>query len=247
MSETVLVEVSNIKASYAGRDVLHGLDLSVCKGESFGIIGLNGAGKTTLIKIILGLKDQDSGQVFISGMHRLNSKARSVISYLPERFEPPWFLKGEEFVDFSASLYGRKVDRADIHALAVKLALDPEALKRRVQTYSKGMRQKLGLIATILTGCPVLLLDEPMSGLDPLARSMVRDVLTGLKKQGKTIILSSHILSDMDEICDRISVIHNGMIEYQGAPEFFKQKMGEPSLERAFLSVVNPHNYESVI
>ena len=232
------IEIVDLKASYSSKEVLHGLNLSIPQGETYGIIGLNGAGKTTLIKIVLGLKDQDFGNVSISGLDRLDPKTRSVISYLPERFDPPWFLKGDEFIRFSASLYSRKVNAEEMRSLAIELSLDPEALKRRVQTYSKGMRQKLGLIATILTDCPVLLLDEPMSGLDPLARSRVRKVLLDLKKKGKTIILSSHILSDMDEICDQVAVIHDGMIEYQGNPEGFKTKMNEASLEHAFLKIV---------
>lgn len=239
MTISSAIEITDLKASYAGKEVLHGLDLFIPHGETYGIIGLNGAGKTTLIKIILGLKNQDFGDVSISGLGRLDPQTRSVISYLPERFDPPWFLKGDEFIQFSASLYGRKVAHEHMRSLAVELALDPDALKRRVQTYSKGMRQKLGLIATILTDCPVLLLDEPMSGLDPLARSKVRKTLIDLKAKGKTVILSSHILSDMDEICDQVAVIHDGIVEYQGTPDGFKQKMGEANLEHAFLKIVS--------
>ncbi len=242
MTSSKALEVKNLKAAYAGKEVLHGLDLDVTGGETYGLIGLNGAGKTTMIKIILGLKNETQGDVKFFGLDRSSRDVKAQISYLPERFDPPWFLKGEEFIRFSAELYGRKVHHDVIEDFAVQLALDPAAMKRRVQTYSKGMRQKLGLIATILTGCSLLILDEPMSGLDPLARALVKNVLLKVKSEGRTVILSSHILADMDEICDRISVIHDGIIHYGGTPAGFREKMGEASLEKAFLHVVQPQN-----
>ncbi len=238
MMSVAVVDIKNLKASYADKEVLHGVDVTVREGETFGVIGLNGAGKTTMIKILLGLKDPLGGEIALFGKDRAASDVKAQISYLPERFDPPWFLKGAEFIRFSAALYGRKVTDAEMEDFAVSLALDPAALKRKVQTYSKGMRQKLGLIATILTGCSILILDEPMSGLDPLARALVKDVLLKVKKQGRTVILSSHILADMDEICDRITVIHDGLVHFEGVPAALREKTGEPSLEKAFLRIV---------
>lgn len=238
MDNTVLT-VDGLKAAYASKQVLHGLNIDVRQAETYGLIGLNGAGKTTLIKILLGLKDETSGDIAIFGQGRTDKSVKSEISYLPERFDPPWFLTGGEFIKFSAELYGRQVNVDVMKEYAASLALDPAVLSRKVQTYSKGMRQKLGLIATILTGCSILILDEPMSGLDPLARALVKNILLKVKNEGKTIILSSHILADMDEICDRISVIHNGIIHFAGTPAGFKEEMGEASLEQAFLHVVS--------
>jgi len=241
MDNANILTVNDLKADYTGRQVLHGVGLEINKAETYGLIGLNGAGKTTLIKIILGLKDELSGDIKILGLARSDKLVKSEISYLPERFDPPWFLTGGEFIDFSAELYGRKVDKTTVEDFAIRLALDPAVMKRKVQTYSKGMRQKLGLIATILTGCSLLILDEPMSGLDPLARALVKSVLAKVKEEGRTVILSSHILADMDEICDRISVIHDGIIHYSGTPAGFREKMNETNLERAFLQVVQPN------
>lgn len=116
--------------------------------------------------------------------------------------------------------------------------MDTEALKRRVQTYSKGMRQKLGLLATILTGCDLLILDEPMSGLDPVARALVKNLLLETKAKGCTIFLSSHILADMDEICDRVAVMNECSVRFVGTPKEFKVRSGDQSLERAFLHFV---------
>jgi ABC-2 type transport system ATP-binding protein len=214
------------------------MSFSVQAGDMFGVIGLNGAGKTTTIKTVLNLKDPISGTIQVLGKERDAKDVKEQVAYLPERFDPPWFLKGSEFIDFSARLYKRSVSRDVIIDYCQKLSLDPAFIDKKVQTYSKGMRQKLGLIATVLTGCSVLILDEPMSGLDPLARALVKDMLMALKSEGRTIILSSHILSDMDEMCDRIAIIHNGALNYLGTPSDFKALKKEQSLERAFLHVV---------
>ncbi|HEY8190163.1 MAG TPA: ABC transporter ATP-binding protein [Micavibrio sp.] len=214
---------------------MHGLTLAVPEGETFGLMGLNGAGKTTLIKSILGLRDVESGQIHVFGQERMTPESRRKYAYLPERFEPPWFLKGIEFIRFSMKLYKAEFHDGLVRDVARRLGLDPSALDRRVQTYSKGMRQKLGLMGTVLTGCGLLILDEPMSGLDPRARAAVKDMLLETKAQGKTIFLSSHILADMDEICNRVGVLHEGRLLYAGSPSGLKDNSGTDNLERAFL------------
>ncbi|HPQ50370.1 MAG TPA: ATP-binding cassette domain-containing protein, partial [Alphaproteobacteria bacterium] len=145
---------------------------------------------------------------------------------------------GGEFIDFAVSLYGRHADLDEKLRFCEALALDPDVLKQRVQTYSKGMRQKLGLIATVLTGCKILILDEPMSGLDPLARALVKGLLMNVRKEGRVILLSSHILSDMDEICDFVSVIHQGNCLFSGSPDEMKISSYEDTLEKAFLKII---------
>jgi ABC-2 type transport system ATP-binding protein len=226
--------------------VLHDVSFDVKASETFGLIGVNGAGKTTLIKTAMGLKTPLKGSVHFFGSHHDDEKVKSFFSYLPERFDPPWFLKGGEFIDFSASLYGRRYDGATLEKYCARLALDPAVLSRRVQTYSKGMRQKLGLIATVLSGSPLLILDEPMSGLDPLARALVKDLLMDVKAEGRTVILSSHILADMDEICDRVCVIHDGRQRFLGTPVELKTQMNEQSLERAFMAIIKTTSYAAL-
>lgn len=232
------LEVVNLCANYGAKQVLEGVNFAVEKGQTYGLIGLNGVGKTTLIKIALGLKVAQSGEVKVFGRSSSDSDVRYDVSYLPERFDPPWFLKGGEFVQFAASLYGRKVPLSNIEEACEKLALDPKVLKNKVQTYSKGMRQKLGLIATALTGSQVLILDEPMSGLDPLARSLVKNLLRSVKAEGRTVILSSHILADMDEICDSVTVIDSAKVQFSGTPEEMKAKTDERYLEKSFLKII---------
>ncbi len=233
------LEISSLSAGYGKRVVLDNVSMTVPAGQTYGLIGLNGVGKTTMIKTVLSLKSEMSGSIKVFGAERASREAKNKLAYLPERFDPPWFLKGGEFITFSASLYKRKVTAEAMHEACVKLALDPAVLGSKVQTYSKGMRQKLGLIATVLTGTDLLILDEPMSGLDPQARALVRNLLKSVKAQGRTIVMSSHILSDMDELCDTVSVTHGGKIPFTGTPAELRQQMGgTQSLETAFLNLI---------
>lgn len=238
MSSSFL-DIVDVAAGYGGANVISNITLDVKAGETYGLIGLNGAGKTTLLKTILGLKDQSAGTITVANHVAGGTEAKKQLAFLPERFDPPWFLNAYEFIDFTLSLYGRKVSRAEIDALAVKLGLKLSFLPKRASTYSKGMRQKLGLMTTFMTGCPLLILDEPMSGLDPLARAQVKDIIIEARAQGRTTFLSSHILSDMEELCDRVAVLHGGKIMFIGKPSDLIASSGQPQLERAFLSLIN--------
>lgn len=248
MAQAILA-LDNVSVGYSKVPAVTDITWTVQPGETCGLIGLNGAGKTTLIKAILGLRQNQAGNLSVFGSKERDAAVKARIAYLPEKFEPPWFLTGLEFIVFTLKLYKRALDMAEVENVAKKVALDPAVLKRRVQTYSKGMRQKLGLIATIVSGCDLLILDEPMSGLDPQARRLAKDTLLAFKGQ-KTILLSSHILSDMDEICDRIVVVHRGRMLFQGTPTDLKRQSGHELLEKAFISVIdhddqNGHNTAS--
>ncbi len=232
------IAVKNVSADYGQGPVIENINFDVKRGETFGLMGLNGAGKTTLIKIMLGLLEASAGEVEIFGSKTLDPKAKEKIAYLPEKFEPPAFLSGLEFVKFSLALYGRPFDANAVMEAADRVSLSRAAVKRRVNTYSKGMRQKTGLMGTWLTDCPLLILDEPMSGLDPRARVLVKDEIIACRNRGMTIFLSSHILSDMDEICDRVAVMHDGEIRFTGTPAELREKTGQEYLERAFLKSI---------
>ncbi|MCB1782996.1 MAG: ABC transporter ATP-binding protein [Alphaproteobacteria bacterium] len=237
MSEQSLL-IDNVSVAYAGKTAIDGISLDIRKGEVFGLMGLNGAGKTTLIKVLLGLRNADAGQVSIYGSPRTSKESKEKLAFLPEKFEPPWFLSGMEFLRFSLKLYRQSFHEDNVIEAARALALDTDALGRRVHTYSKGMRQKLGLLGTMLTDCPLFILDEPMSGLDPLARSLVKKMIASMRNENRTIFLSSHILADMDEICDRVAVLHNSKIRYVGAPAELKKMTGSQKLESAFLEFI---------
>lgn len=242
---TLLLDVKSVSAGYDGKNVIQDISLQVSAGQTYGLIGLNGAGKTTLLKTILDLKKQNSGTIFINGHDAGTSEAKKTIAFLPERFDPAWFLNAYEFINFTLSLYGRKVTREAIDIMADKVGLSKAFLPKKAQAYSKGMRQKLGLITTFMTGCPLLILDEPMSGLDPLARTQIKSIMLEAKEQGRTIFLSSHILSDMEEMCDQVSVLDRGNICFQGSPQELLGSTNQPHLERAFLSLIGENRAQA--
>lgn len=230
--------IDAIRKSYGSHAVLEDISFQLKPGEIFGLIGLNGIGKTTLIKIMLDLAQADAGQARMFGEPCTTVKAREKISYLPEKFSPSRYLKGMEHLKLALSYYGKKLDEGKARQMAVDLDLDPNALTRKVGGYSKGMGQKLGLIGAFMVDQPFMILDEPMSGLDPRARIKLKDVMLRAKAEGKTLFFSSHILSDIDEICDRIGIIHDKKLVYLGTASEFKPTFKETSLERAFLKAI---------
>lgn len=230
--------VNNVTKSFGRHPVLDQVSLSLRPGEIFGLIGLNGVGKTTLVKIILDLLKPDSGELTLFDVPVERVASRKHISYLPEKFQPSSYLTGLEYLKLTLSYYGFTLDLARARKLAAALDLDPDALSRRVSSYSKGMGQKLGLVGAMLIDQPMLILDEPMSGLDPRARIRLKQQLLQQKAAGKTIFFSSHILADMDEICDRIAVLHDATIPFTGTPQAFKEQYAETALEPAFLKAI---------
>lgn len=226
------------KKESAEKLVLDQVSFEVKSQEIFGFIGLNGVGKTTLIKIILDLLDQDNGEVEIFGISRLLPESRKKICYLPEKFQPSPHLKGEEFLNFVLGFYNKKYDAEKARQICSNLDLNFEVLKQKIAKYSKGMTQKLGLLAVFLSEADLVILDEPMSGLDPKARIALKKELIAYKNSGKTIFFSSHILSDMDEICDSIATLHNAKITYTGTPQNFKNKHQQDNLDKAFLKEI---------
>lgn len=237
-TDEVSLALSGVSVTYAEKPVIKDINLELYSGEIFGLMGLNGAGKTTMIKSILGLRNQDEGEILIYGKDKSDPHSKSRLSFLPEKFEPPWFLTGMEFMEFCFQLYKQPFNKDEVIAAAESLALDTAALKRRMHTYSKGMRQKLGLMGTLLMDCSLFILDEPMSGLDPRARALVKKMINEVKHKERTVFLSSHILADMDEICDRVAVLHNNRIMFIGKPAELKSMTGADNLEQAYLEYI---------
>jgi ABC-2 type transport system ATP-binding protein len=238
MTQQSPLVIDAVSKAYGTHKALQQASLSLQQGEIFGLIGLNGAGKTTMIKTILNLIYADEGRIEIFGHPSFDVEARRQLSYLPEKFQPSRYLRGIEYLDLSLSYYGKGVDREQARKTCAALDLNPDVLDQRVGSYSKGMGQKLGLAAALMIAAPLYILDEPMSGLDPRARIALKDELLKAKKAGSTVFFSSHILSDIDEICDRIGVIHQGEILYVGTPKDFKAIHAEQHLERAFLNAI---------
>ena len=233
------LNVYNLNKKFGNKVVLNNINLTINKNEIFGLIGLNGAGKTTFIKTILDLLDPDSGNIEIMGLSSTYTKSRQNLRYLPEKFQVSSMLKGIEFLKIFSNFNSKNEAILDeIYELADLLALDRKALSNKVSKYSKGMMQKLGLISTFLGKSDLVILDEPMSGLDPKARICLKELLLKSRLEGKSIFFSSHVLSDIDEICDRIAVLNNGKLSFIGTPNELKVKHNETLLEKAFLKEI---------
>jgi ABC-2 type transport system ATP-binding protein len=186
-------------------------------GEIFGFIGPNGAGKTTTIKILTGLVLPTSGEAWVNDIPAIDPRSRARLGFLPEGTFFHDYLTGREFLDFHGALLGipKDVRRERIPKLLERVGLSG-AEDRQIRRYSKGMRQRAGLAQALISDPDLVILDEPMSGLDPLGRKDVRDVILSLRDEGKTVFFSSHILEDAEVICDQVAIILSGRIEKQG-------------------------------
>ncbi|MSQ19449.1 MAG: ABC transporter ATP-binding protein [Betaproteobacteria bacterium] len=237
------IQFSGVYKRYGTAEVLHNVNLHVNAGEFVGLAGVNGAGKTTLIKCLLDFCNIDSGSIQLFGQLHLRAASRSALAFLPERFLPPHYLSGADFLGHAAKLHQHSYDPSRINHILAVLNFDEGALKRSVRSYSKGMTQKLGLTATFLAERPLYILDEPMSGLDPQARAGVKRLLSDVRKAGKAVFLTSHALPEIEEICDRVIVLHHGVPYFAGPPSRLCQDYSEVSIEQAFLRCIEtaPH------
>jgi len=198
-------------------EAVRGVDLDVKDGEIFGFIGPNGAGKTTTIKMLTGLIHPTDGEAWIQERSVTDPSSRRHLGFLPEGTYFHEYLTGRELLDFHARLLGlpRDVRQQRIPQLLERVGI-PHAADMRIRNYSKGMRQRAGLAQALVGDPDILILDEPMSGLDPLGRKDVRDLILALRDEGKTIFFTSHILADAEMICDQVAIIVRGKIVHQG-------------------------------
>ncbi|MEN6321199.1 MAG: ABC transporter ATP-binding protein [Syntrophaceae bacterium] len=232
--------IHKLSKYYGKFRALSEIDLNIRTGESVGLVGLNGAGKTTLMKTIVGLIVNFEGEVLIHNHAVSDGKAKLQTSFLPEDFSPPLYLTGYDFASYMLRLSGREADKSKVDEFADMLELQKSALSQSIRTYSKGMRQKLGLLAAMLPDTEIIILDEPLSGLDPGARVIIKDAFSNLRTKGKTLFFSSHILTDLEEIADRLVIIHEGKKIFDGAPDELRS-WGGRSLEDAFLNIIRPN------
>ncbi len=222
--------------SFAGVPRLEAVSLDVPTGSFFGLVGVNGAGKTTLIRCLLDANRADTGAIEIFGESSLQTAARKHLAFLPERFSAPFYLTGRDFLRTMGRLYGNEAPESGILETLDALELARDALDRPVRSYSKGMTQKLGLAACLLSGRRLLVLDEPASGLDPRARAALKSTLAARHATGTTIFLTSHALADVDEMCGRMAVLHDGHLLFDGSPDGLRERHGVTTLESAFLA-----------
>jgi len=233
-----LVKLSSVTKSFGAVRAVDALDLSLGQGEILGFLGTNGAGKTTTIKMLLGLIAPDAGGVAVFGADPRRTSTRRRIGFMPETAHYYPFLTARELLRFYGGLCG--MDAAGIASRAGELLEKvglAEAGGRQLKTYSKGMLQRAGIAQALLHDPDLLILDEPFTGLDPLARIQFRDLLLELRAAGKTVFFSSHELSEAELICDRVAILKAGRCVYEGS---VRQIAGDGggNLERIFLDVL---------
>ncbi len=211
------IETYQLTKTYQGRGGCREISLTVPQGSVFGLIGPNGAGKSTLVKMLVGLLQPTAGEARLLGKPLTDLEVKKRIGFLPEKFNYHDWLTGEELLRFHASLY--RLSKAETERrLPQVLAMVglSEQRTKRVGSYSKGMQQRIGLACALIADPDILFLDEPSSALDPIGRKMVRDLTVSLKAQGKTVFINSHLLGELETVCDRIAVIKNGRLTFQG-------------------------------
>jgi ABC-2 type transport system ATP-binding protein len=236
--EGLRVEYRTGELNQASKVALKGLNLSVGAGEVFGFLGPNGAGKTTTMNVLLGYVTATAGAAYLFDVDVREPIARQRIGYLPELTYYYRFLTAEELLRFCARIFEipkaeteRRIDRL------LKLLELESARKRPIRTYSKGMQQRVGLAQALINNPDLLLLDEPTSGLDPLGRMKVREIIQRLKNEGRTVFFSSHELGEVETICDRVAILHQGELMVAGRVEELSRQFGG-NLEQVFLKVV---------
>jgi ABC-2 type transport system ATP-binding protein len=216
--EPPVLAVSGLRKSYRGQEALAGIDLEVRAGELVGLLGPNGAGKSTLTKIACGLVRPSGGGVEVLGRSAGSPPARAALGYLAELFRFPGWCSADELLRLHQRLAGSRGGAGEREELLDLVELG-EARDKRVEAMSKGMQQRLG-IAQALVGAPkLLLLDEPTSALDPVGRRIVRGLLEEMRRRGVAVLLNSHLLSEVELVCDRVAIIARGRLVKAGTPE----------------------------
>jgi ABC-2 type transport system ATP-binding protein len=240
-----VVEIKDLRVEFPGRELrerpklaVDGLNLQVRSGEVFGFLGPNGAGKTTTMNVLLGFVNATGGSASIFGVDVRQPIARQRIGYLPELTYYYKFLNAEELLRFYARIFriprGEREKRIDA---VLKLVELETARKRLIKTYSKGMQQRVGLAQALINDPDLLILDEPTSGLDPLGRMKVRGIIQRLREQGKTVFFSSHELGEVETVCDRVAILHEGRLRVEGRVDDLV-KQHQCNLENIFLKII---------
>ncbi len=214
-------------------EILRGVDLTVAEGEVVGLLGPNGAGKTTTLKIVLGLMRASAGctRLGVAGLHE--------VGYLPENAYFYDYLTGRELLGFCDRLFSLPPgDRQERVAAALREVGLEDAAATQLRKYSKGMLQRIGIAQALINDPRLVLLDEPMTGLDPVGRVEVKRIIQRLREEGRTVLFNSHILADVSELCDRIAIMDRGVVVWNGSVETALRE-GDGSLERFFMSVIS--------
>lgn len=233
------ITISELGKKYGEQDVLLSVSLEVHSGEFLGLVGINGAGKTTLIKCLLDFIQFDGGTIEICGTDSRQTGARENLVFLPEKFIPPYYLSGRDFLEYTHRLHRVTYNHSDVEKMMDILDFEPRYLDKPVGQMSKGMSQKMGLAACLLSRKELLVLDEPMSGLDPRARAYLKRHLLELKEQGRTLFFSTHMLADVEALCDRVAILHQGKLGFIGSPAECCEQFKADDFEEAYLRCIS--------
>ncbi len=236
------IEIKGLKKNYKDVQALKGLDLVIEEGQVYGFCGPNGAGKTTTLKILVGLVYATSGKASIKGIDVFNDgvEARKHVGYLPESYGMPRWDTPRKFLTYMGILSG--MSKADISKRIEEIAGEinlTDNLDRRIKAISKGNKQRIGIAQALIHDPDTLLFDEPTTGLDPIGRNEVLDTMRAFADKGKTVLFSTHILSDVEKICDTVGIIHEGLLIEEGSPEELRQKHEAKDLDEVFLKVAS--------
>lgn len=244
-----IITIRNLKISFGEKQVLNGINLDVHRGQIIGYIGPNGAGKSTTIKIILGLIEGYTGEVKILGQDISDGSIeyKKKIGYVPETAEIYDSLTAREYLTFIGELYGLDYENVDQKAQKLmKIFEIEEVYDSRMTSYSKGMKQKVLIISSLLHNPDILFWDEPLSGLDANSVMIVKEILSELVSQGKTIFYSSHIMDVVEKVSNRIVLINNGQVVVDGSFDELKHRSKEGSLEDIFNELTGFKEYKSI-
>lgn len=230
------IKITGLSKSYNGFYAVSNLNLEIRENTVFGFLGPNGAGKTTTIRMIVGLIKPNAGEIEIDGarMHFGDANNHHLFGYLPEQPSFYGWMTGEEYLDFVAGIFGLSMsDKAKRIGELLNLIDLEEAKSKRISSYSNGMKQRLGIAQALINDPKVLILDEPVSALDPIGRKDVLNILEDLKKD-KTIFMSTHVLADVDKVCDEVAILNKGKLVTQSPLAKLKEKYASPILEVEF-------------
>ncbi|EDM43979.1 ABC-type transporter, ATPase component [unidentified eubacterium SCB49] len=212
-----MIQIQNVSKSFKGNLAVDNLNLDIKKGEILGLLGANGAGKSTTINMLLGFLSPDAGKVTINDIDTSKnaSETRKLIGYIPENVNLYPYLTGTENLDYFCKLAGLKYSKNELEAYLITCGLAKDAHHKKVSGYSKGMRQKVGIAIAYAKKAKVYLLDEPASGLDPLASNELSELLKKLASEGATILMASHDIFRVREVCHRIGILKKGILVKQ--------------------------------
>lgn len=233
-----IIDIESLTWAYPKQPVFNDFSFQLRAGEFCALAGANGAGKSTLIQLILGLLVPANTPIHLFGEAAGQARSRQQLCYLPERFQLRRAITGWAYLQFIAGIYSVPDWRAKAETLAQRLLLPVADLKRSVTSYSKGMMQKLGLVGIFLPERPLLILDEPLSGLDPVARFHFKTLLQEKKAEGLSLFYATHLLADADEICDRLLILDQGRLRFDGSPAECRKTFAAKTLEQAYIQAV---------